>query len=327
MEIFNQKKLKIFFASLISVAFCFFAFKNTDLSKISRLILDAELFYVIATFLTVLIAQVLRSIRWGIMLQPIQSLSQKILFPISSIGFMLIMLLPARLGELARPYLLSKNSKIKLSTSLSTIVLERILDIIFILILMGVIISYINVPNWIVKGAVIIMVAMISIIAVLILGKLERVNNYLCQITGKILPKRFAGFIEGKMKQFYEGMAVLRKGHHILGIIFLTASIWGVFILSNLLLLKAFHIQLGTFAALTVLTFTALGISVPAGPGFIGNFHFFCILGLSIFGIGKDLALSYALVNHALIMMTFSLLGIVSINLPGINLGFNFLKS
>ncbi|MFX0196780.1 MAG: lysylphosphatidylglycerol synthase transmembrane domain-containing protein [Candidatus Hodarchaeota archaeon] len=319
MKYFSLKILKIFLAISISILLTYISFREVELSKIYRLVLGAEYLYVMATLITILIAQILRSIRLGVMLHPIQPLSQKILFPISAIGFMLIVLLPARIGELARPYLLYQNSKINMSTAMATIVLERILDTIFLLIFFGIIVINLELPSWVLQGAVFILIAITVLIVSLFLAKLRWINKYFKLFMHKVLPETIAFYVENAMKGFYDGMAITRNRLQTLTIIYLTACIWGVFVLSNLLLFRAFHLQLGSLAALTTLTLTAIGIAVPAAPGFIGNFHFFCMLGLTMFGINKNIALSYAIVNHALIVLTFTSLGIICINILGIN--------
>jgi len=327
MEQINKRMLKILSGILLSIAFAYFAFKGVNFFNIYNLLLDAEYWYVITTFMFIVVAQILRSIRWGIILHPIQPLSQKIIFPITSIGSMLIILLPARLGELARPYLLSQNSGISLSTSLATIVLERTLDTLFVLVFMGIVVTVLDLPNWVINGALFIIVAMVSMITLLTFGKIKYAGKHFANISHKIFPKRFANFLGIRLNQFYDGMAVIGKVCPFLITLFLTACIWGIYVACFLLLFKAFHMQLGTFAALTILTLTALGISVPAGPGFIGNFHFFCILGLSIFGVAKEIALSYALVSHALVLVTSILLGLGCTNLSGLYLNFGFAKA
>lgn len=309
-------------ALLVSVLFSYLAFRGVDLVSIYELMRGAELRYVAAALLAVVAGQALRSLRWGVMLEPIGPVHQNILFPISSVGFMLIVLLPARLGELARPYLLHRNSGTGVSTAMATIVLERILDSALLLLFFGVTVSALPVPEWVVHGALSLLVMMTAAIGTIAAGFALRTHPGLRRLIGNIVPPRFADRLETVMKSFYEGMTVLGKGRHALVLVLLTAGIWGIFVLSNVLLFRAFHIELGSLAAMSVLALTALGISVPAGPGFIGNFHYFCILGLSLFGIGKEQALVYAVVNHAMAMGSIVVIGTLCLYTPGLDLGF-----
>ena len=71
------------------------------------------------------------------------------------------------------------------------------------------------------------------------------------------------------------------------------------------------HLSLA--AAYTVLLITALGITLPTAPGFVGNYHYFCVLGLSLFGIAKVDALTYAILLHGLQFLVIIILGLIFI--------------
>jgi uncharacterized protein (TIRG00374 family) len=320
------KPLKVLGAICISCIFLYFAFKGIDFVKFYELVMNADFLYIFVSLLAVLFAQVLRSYRWGVMLAPIEPVSQKFLFPISSIGYMFVVLLPARLGELSRPYILGQNTGVKISTAMATIVLERILDLVFILTLFGVTVSFLKMPDWIVRGAVSILAIMICVTGALLLSSSSRVKQKMVRLSRLVFPEKISRLAEPSLERFHQGLSVLGSGRHALMIILLTAIIWGLFVLCNLLLFKAFQIKLGVFGAMSVLALTVLGISVPAGPGFIGNFHFFCVLALSFFGIGRETALGYAIVNHVISVGTIVLLGVLYFSMPGLNPGLNFVK-
>ena len=54
-----------------------------------------------------------------------------------------------------------------------------------------------------------------------------------------------------------------------------------------------------------------IGVMIPGAPGFIGNFHLSCVLGLSLFGIPRSVALSYAIVNHLIVVLFTVTLGVI----------------
>jgi uncharacterized membrane protein YbhN (UPF0104 family) len=74
---------------------------------------------------------------------------------------------------------------------------------------------------------------------------------------------------------------------------------------------QAFGFSLPLVAAGVLLVILMIGIAIPAGPGFVGNWHFFCILGLSLYGIPKAEALSFAIVYHFLSIGIIVLLGLI----------------
>jgi hypothetical protein len=85
-------------------------------------------------------------------------------------------------------------------------------------------------------------------------------------------------------------------------------------------------LQLGLLAGITVLVLTCIGIALPAAPGFIGNYHYASVVALGLFGVGKDLALAYAILLHFLTLAVIVIMGVFFINVSKLNVGFS-LKS
>jgi hypothetical protein len=64
-------------------------------------------------------------------------------------------------------------------------------------------------------------------------------------------------------------------------------------------------------AAFVLMIILIIGIAIPTAPGFIGNWHYFCILGLDIFGIPKTDALTFAIIYHFLSIGIVIVLGLI----------------
>src|SRR5512138_1039281 len=108
--------------------------------------------YVAASLAVMFFMQLLRSIRWGLILKPIGRVDQRSLFSVTCVGFLAIIAIPARLGELARPYLITKKSAIPMSSALGTIFVERVLDCLTVLFIAAFALCFIPLPPWLVKA-------------------------------------------------------------------------------------------------------------------------------------------------------------------------------
>jgi uncharacterized protein (TIRG00374 family) len=327
MKINLAKIFKPLAAIFISIVFCYLAFRGVNFHELLTIVANISTGYVGISVFCLIVVQILRSLRWGVMVHPMEPLEQRLLFPITSIGFMFIILLPARLGEFVRPYLLFQNSSINMSAATATVVLERILDAIFLLIVFGIVFSSLDLPSWVIKGALTFVLIIGILIALLFLGTFRSIRNFINVVIVKVLPTRFATFSESYLAKFYQGMWALGKGRHAVTLILLSAMVWTTNASAHLFLFKAFNLPLGMLPAFSILALTALGISVPAGPGFIGNYHFFCVMALTMFGINKETALGYAIIQHALILVTLITIGLICFNIPGLHLGMDWLKS
>jgi len=91
---------------------------------------------------------------------------------------------------------------------------------------------------------------------------------------------------------------------------FLSALIWLVDVLAIYMLLESFGFGLPIMASFVLMIILIVGIAIPTAPGYIGNWHFACVLALSLFGLAKAEALSFALVYHFLSMIIVVVLGV-----------------
>ena len=98
--------LKIIISIAVSLIAGYLAFRNVHLQDVIAGIRQADWISVATVFLLITGGQILRASRWGLLLEPLESLSQRLLLPITCIGFLFVWFLPARLGEVVRPYLL-----------------------------------------------------------------------------------------------------------------------------------------------------------------------------------------------------------------------------
>jgi uncharacterized membrane protein YbhN (UPF0104 family) len=85
-------------------------------------------------------------------------------------------------------------------------------------------------------------------------------------------------------------------------------------------------LQLGWLAAVTVLVLTCIGIALPAAPGFIGNYHYACVVALGLFGVAKDVALASAILIHFLTVLVIVLMGVFFMNTSKLKIGFPVLR-
>jgi uncharacterized protein (TIRG00374 family) len=267
--------------------------------------------YVLLAVAVMFFMQVLRSFRWGLILRPLARIDQITLFSVSNVGFLAIVALPARLGELARPYLITKKSPLKMSSALGTVFVERILDMLTVLVIAAALLLLIPLPPWLVQAAVFFFLATLLLAAMVILMiiKREATRRILFPLIGK-LPARYADRLQRLIGHFLEGFRIIVDPGPLIGVAVLSILIWLVDVYAIQLLLAAFGFQLPAAAPFVVMLILIIGIAIPTAPGFIGNWHYFCILALSLFDVPKADALSFAIVYHFLSIGVILLLGL-----------------
>ena len=233
------------------------------------------------------------------------------LFSVTSVGFLAIASIPARIGELARPYLISKRSSIKMSSALGTILVERVLDSFTVLAIAVIVLFLTDLPTWMIRSSIIfflLALGMFCFIIFLILRRdaaLKLINRILSKLPGK-----FAHKIDEVIHHFIDGFQIITNIKFLFYLFFLSALIWLVDVVAIYMLLKAFGFTLPVMASFVVMIILIVGIAIPTAPGYIGNWHFACVLALSFFGLAKAEALSFAVVYHFLSMIIVVVLGV-----------------
>lgn len=268
--------------------------------------------YLIPVVATLFLMQLLRSIRWGIILRPIEKIDQFSLFSVTSVGFLAIVSIPVRLGELARPYLIAKKSRVPMSSALGTIFVERVLDSLTVLVIAVFVLFFIPMPPWFVRASVLFLLVTLALFTVIIrmIVRREATLRILAPLIGR-LPERYAKAVNRLIDRFIEGFRIVVDPGLLSLATLLSIVIWLVDVLAIHLLFLAFGLNLPTVAAFVLMIVLIIGIAIPTAPGFIGNWHYFCILGLSLFGIPKTEALTFAIVYHALSIAIVIFLGIL----------------
>jgi uncharacterized protein (TIRG00374 family) len=268
--------------------------------------------YVLPAVAAMFLMQLLRSIRWGLILRPIGKVDQLTLFSVTSVGFLAIIAIPARLGELARPYLIANKSRIPMSSALGTIFVERVLDGFTILIIAVVALFFTPLPPWLVRSSVLFLLATLALFAAMILMIVRREASLrvLAPLIQR-LPARYTGTVNRLIGHFIEGFRIMVDPALLLFGTLLSIVIWLIDVLAIYLLFLAFGLHLPVAAAFVLMIILIVGIAIPTAPGFIGNWHYFCILGLGLFGIPKTDALTFAIIYHALSIGILILLGLI----------------
>jgi uncharacterized protein (TIRG00374 family) len=130
----------------IGLILVWFSVRGIDFQQTLLQLKNVSLGWAALSLLFIVLMQALRSYRWGVILEPMEKIPQMTLFAVTSVGFLAIAAIPARIGELARPYLIAKKSSIKMSSALGTVVVERVLDSLAVLTVTVVVIFFQDLP-------------------------------------------------------------------------------------------------------------------------------------------------------------------------------------
>jgi uncharacterized protein (TIRG00374 family) len=312
----GREKLKLnirFLLSLsISVVFILAILWITDIRQTIDALKMANYTYVPIAIVLSLLTNILRSYRWKYVLNPVRSISIQSLFSGVAIGYMANNLLPARLGEIVRSYLIGKKEGISKSATLATIVVERLFDGVTLLLFLVLISVFFTIPLWVRQVGLLAATCLIAVSAFLILLLFKkRIGIRVVQASVSFISPDLTHRAHRLLECFLDGLEVVKhKKDAMLALVFSILA-WVVEAGTYYVVSLSFDLHLPLYVAVVTVAIVNFGILLPAAPGYLGTFEFFCISALSLISIEKSVALSFALLLHAVLVLPITVGGII----------------
>jgi len=303
---------KLFVGIAVGLFFVYLSFRGVDPGGIADGLRHAKISCIPPVLGLVVLIQILRSYRWGIILKPLMAVDQLSLFSVTSVGFLAVVAIPARIGELARPYLISTKTGVSMSSAVGTILVERVFDGLSILALFFIVVLFTPLPPWLIRGSLLFLLITLVFLGIMLLLIFRReVSLNLLAPLLRRFPERWQLRVTNMLDSLVDGFRIIPHWRSTCYLVFLSIVIWVINAAVMYIFFFAFDLDLPPSAAFVLLVVVILGIAIPTAPGFVGNWHFFCVLGLGLFGINKVDALPYVIVLHFLTIGTIATLGLV----------------
>jgi len=306
---------------VISAAALALALLGIDLRRVVETLAQADYVYLIPATAVLLVYLVARSVRWRLLLGPEVSLSR--CFWVTNIGYMMSNVLPFRLGDPARAVVIGRGGKVSTAAALSTIVVERVLDMLMVVALLAGVAPFISgVGNAVTAGLVAGGAALAASAVLLLLAfrpdwgrrAVRRVLGWTPWLDGD----RWVPALDG----LFEGLAPLRSGRRGLALLVWSVVTWACVVAYYWALMRAFLPRPPALAAPFLVCVAGLGVAVPSSPGAVGVFHVVARYGLTIpFEVPTDQAVTVAFAIHTFQYVMLCLLGLVGLGRESISLG------
>jgi hypothetical protein len=198
-----------------------------------------------------------------------------------------------------------------------SVVLERTLDVLTILMLALCLSFIMNIPPVIQAGMIIFAGAgVVALVGLLILARHgNRVRSWVARLPGLVT---LAEHLSVLVARFAQGLGTLRDARKLGSALCLSVVAWAIAGAATMAYVAAFHLHAPWYAGLFVLTVVNLGSAIPSSPGFIGVYHYLAVLALSVWVTDKSEALGYAIGTHGINVLTNILIGCTCLAREGI---------
>jgi uncharacterized protein (TIRG00374 family) len=323
MSILRLRWHTVFIAAL-TLGLLWLFFRNIELHETWRAITHARPGLILAAVVVTLLTYIVRAWRWQALLQPIGHARFRTAFRTTVIGFTTTFLLPARIGEILRPYLLARTEGLKFTATFATIIIERLLDVCTVVMLFAFALPFVNVDVGREVKTASAVAAAGAVVALVLLFMLAGHPERLGQWAGKLarrLPARIAHATEHLVRTFAEGLLVMRHPSQLVIAAFRSVPLWASIALGVWLTSLAFDLTFPFLGSFLVLALLAAGVSLPT-PGGVGGFHYTYLLALTqFFGAPREASAAAALVLHAVSFVPVTILGLAFMWQDGLTLG------
>lgn len=302
----------------VSAGFLYLAFRNVQLEELTEALRRARPGWIMLAIGVSLVLMVFRAWRWQLELLPLERIPLGRLWVVTAVAYMAINLFPARLGEVVRPWLLSRRSSVSFSNVVGNLVVEKTMDSVVILfyILTG-LLTVENLPGWVRTGAVLPALFVVTLVVLVVL-LWWRGETFVDRWVLSRLPEGFRARVKRVLGAIIAGMQVLPNPRLLLAVFLVSLALWFLPILSSYIMIRAFDFPVPFSAAVVVFIFIGFGTALPNVPGMVGVYQYACVLALDLFGVDKTAAVAYGIVLNAVQFLTIVAQGLVALLLAGV---------
>jgi uncharacterized protein (TIRG00374 family) len=297
------------------------ALLGIDLRVAVESLAQAQYVYLIPAGLSMLAYLVVRSVRWQVMFGADVGFWR--CFWVTNVGYLVSNVFPFRLGDPARAVAIGVGSKAKVSAALSTVVVERVLDMLMVVALLAVTLPFVEQAGWmqgagVVAGGAAVVALGVMIVVALRPDWVRRLARWFLARVKRLDTERWLGVLDGLL----DGLASLRSPRRLAALLAWSVVTWAFVVGYYWAMLWAFldHPPLvqGSFLTCAV----GLGMAVPAAPGAMGVFESVARYALELpFGVSEEQAIAIAIASHAFQYILSNLMGLIGLAQLGLSLG------
>lgn len=302
----KKTDLKFWLGIGISLFFMVLLFRKIDFGQLIVALRTVDYRFIALAVLFTFISYFLRAVRWKYLLISEKTIPISSLYPATIIGYMANNLLPARLGEFVRAYVLARREGLQTPTVFASLVIDRLFDGFTVLLILLITLFTLKMPQGmedaglaLKAGGAVMFLLYCGVLLFLFLLKRQTLRTLsFVKFMLKPFPKSFSERLIPVLGSFIAGIRMSSRGGHIAAVLVSSVLIWTFAVLPVDMTLRSFGINLPITASMFILVLLVFAVMVPASPGFIGTYHYACFKGLSVFGVTESKAVSVALIVH-----------------------------
>lgn len=309
---------------LVSVAALWLVIQSVDLAKCGTVLSHAGVVPLAACLAVIATQVVLRSVRWR-MLLPMPAhgggIAIRRILPVLLVGYLGNAVLPARLGEPVRAYLVARREDLDTAEAFGSVVLERIVDTATLALVAFVAAVAVNAPGWIVQATALAAFIGIAATGALVIVRPIRLARWARLCVAHLPIAARAEPVLDRLDGFARGIDRPSRSSAIVFAAVVSAVCWMLDATTFWLVAQSIGAPVSPAAALLIAAVTVLGTALPSAPGYVGTFDLAAATTAQALGVAAAPALALAVLAHALTVLPTAGGGAVSLVAMNARLG------
>jgi hypothetical protein len=299
-----------------------FVLRSTNAAELGAALAGANYLWLVPALAVYFVGVWLRALRWQYLLRPIQRLPAALLFRTIIIGYTANDVLPFRLGEVVRAFVLGRKTGISSAATLTTIVVERLMDgltMVAFMVTASLLLPLDAVLQDGVRISAVVFVAALAVLYAVVLSR--RLADAAIGLVLRPLPAAAAERLGKVARALLDGLAVLRSGRDLAGVALFSVLGWLPEAAMYWLIAQGFAIQQPFTTFMLTTAAGNLGAMIPSTPGYVGVFDAPAKYVLVLAGVPDAAATSFILVLHAALLLPVIALGLFFLWREGLSMG------
>jgi glycosyltransferase 2 family protein len=306
----------------VSGLFLYLAMRGADLLEVRKALSALDLRWLVPMIVVGLVDFWLRAVRWTWMFPADSRPTVRQAFSSFMLGTMTNNIVPGRLGDIARAGLIARVlPALGTSGAFATVVLEKVVDGLVLLALLGLVFLIAPLPLWLAKsgalGSLLFLGSLLLLFLVNAHGKANRITS-----DSRAEQSRFDkifSVLKRLLQRFALGLSALNSKRQAVVVLILALAIWLLEFYFIFLVFQIFSLNLPFVAAIVTGVILCVGMMLPAAPGFIGTYQFFTVTGLQLYHVPESQALAVAIFLNLFVFANSTMLGLLTLSIEGVN--------
>ncbi len=259
--------------------------------------------------------------RWSLLLRPLGHLSVRKATQAIYAALFTNEVLPLRVGEVFRSYLATQGTSLSMTDTFSSVLVERFLDGVWMVLAFGVVVLTVPLPRYLVDAEQILAVvifASAALLTYLVIRKKREIEKG--ARWPAVAPSKWRGRLSRLIENVAAALRSMGGAPSFHGAAALSGLLLVLQVVSFWLVMDAYGIPLSIWHAAAVFLIVRLGTAIPGAPSNVGTYQFFTVLGLMLFGVDKTVATGFSVIVFLILTIPLWILGLMALSRAGMSL-------